>query len=84
MSDKLTSKQIIIYRTIYELINKKGYSPSFEEIGKKIGKKNKSTIYVHLQNLKDKGYIDYKTRKPRTIRITKIDENILNLKRWYE
>ena len=82
MSDKLTLKQIKIYRIIYEL-SKKGYSPSFEEIGKKAGI-NKSTTYVHLQNLKDKGYIDYKERKPRTIRITKIDENILNLKRWYE
>lgn len=65
----LTEKQLEILNIIKNYIAENGYSPSFREIGK-IAKINSSaTIWTHINNLKQKGYITYIKGTNRTIRV---------------
>lgn len=66
---ELTDKQTEILNIIKEFINEYGYSPSFREVGKIAGLNSSATVFVHLKNLKEKGYITYKKGAYRTIRI---------------
>ena len=67
----LTKKQENIYARIKNFIEKNGYSPSVREIGQASNLRSPSTVYGYLKILKEKGYITYEERKPRTIRILK-------------
>ena len=67
---ELTKKQteVLLYITRFREVN--GYSPSVREIAS--GTYTGSTpIHTILEELKDKGYITYKPRQPRTIRVMK-------------
>lgn len=68
---QLTESQEKVYEVIKDFINKKGYSPTIREIGDMIGLRSPGTIYVHLERIKEKGYITYEKGKNRTIRIIK-------------
>lgn len=60
---KKRQKQVLDYITRF--INKNNYSPSFEEIRKHFRLSSKSTVYYHIEKLKDRGYlnkIDYQAR----------------------
>lgn len=53
----LTPKQKQIFEYIKSFINKKGYSPTLEEIGKHFRLKALSGVYQHIDALISKGYI---------------------------
>ena len=53
----LTKKQKEVLDFIKQYTNESGVSPSYEEIAKGLGVNSKSTIFEHIQALKDKGYL---------------------------
>jgi DNA (cytosine-5)-methyltransferase 1 len=53
----LTKRQKQIFDYIKSFINKKGYSPTFEELRKYLKLKALSGVYQHVNALIDKGYI---------------------------
>jgi len=57
----LTLKQKKIFEYIKKYIKKHGCSPTQKEIGKRFGLV-KSTIHQHIENLKEKGYLNNKIR----------------------
>lgn len=67
--DSLTSKQEEILNFIKEFVAIHKYPPSIREIGASIGLKSPATVYVHLNNLEDKGYIKKENTKNRAIEI---------------
>jgi SOS-response transcriptional repressor LexA len=54
---------------IRDLIEAKGYAPSFREVAAETGYVI-STIHVHVHELKDRGLIELAERHPRTLRLT--------------
>ena len=69
MKEPLTDKQSIILDTIKWFISTNGFSPSIRELCALCNLSSSATMWVHLQNLKAKGYIDFDERKMRTIRV---------------
>lgn len=67
--DNLTNKQEEILNFIKEFVAIHKYPPSIREIGASIGLKSPATVYVHLNNLEDKGYIKKENTKNRAIEI---------------
>lgn len=67
----LTRVQIEMYVAIKYYIKKNGYSPSVRELGEIVGNSSPSSVFQKLKKLKEKGYIDYKDKRSRTIRIIK-------------
>jgi site-specific DNA-methyltransferase (adenine-specific) len=65
----LTKKQKQILDYIKKFIKKAGYSPSLEEIRRHFRLASKSTVHHHLETLEEKGYLDKKDYKSRTINI---------------
>lgn len=68
--NELTEKQkeVLEYITRFKEVN--GYSPSMREIAR--GTYTGVTpVHTIMEELKDKGYIDYKPRQSRTIRVIK-------------
>ena len=66
---ELTLKQKLVLDKIKLYINKNKISPSIRDLCFLCGVNSTATMYVHLQKLKSKGYIDYQDRKPRTIKV---------------
>ncbi|MCP6726516.1 MAG: transcriptional repressor LexA [Patescibacteria group bacterium] len=61
----LTKKQKETLEYIERFIKSKGYSPSLEDIRKHFKLSSRSTVHEHINELKEKGYInklDYQTR----------------------
>ena len=69
----ITKKQKEILDIIKEFINKNGYSPTIREIGSIAKLNSPATVYAHLINLREKGYINYLDGKMRTIRILEVE-----------
>ena len=67
-------KKILDFINLYTTKNR--YSPSLEEIKKKLKLKSVSTIHQHLEELKEAGYIKRSKNKPRAIFSTKDKGNI--------
>lgn len=67
----MTESQEKIYNIIKEFINNNGYAPTVREIGKLANLKSSQTVFTHLTNLENKGFITYEKNKSRTIRILK-------------
>lgn len=65
----MTFSQSVIYECIKQYIKEKYESPTIREICERAGLSSPATVHKHLKNLKDKGYIDYKPREKRSIRI---------------
>jgi len=66
----LTPKQKKIFEYIKKYLKEKDYSPSLEEIGKRFGLV-KSTVHQHVEELKEKGYLNKIENQPRSIEINK-------------
>ena len=64
----LTKKQKQIFDYIKKFIKENGYSPSIPEIGKRFKLAN-STIHEHIENLKEKGYLNKDNYKARSINL---------------
>lgn len=65
----LTRRQQEIFDFIKEFIDKNGFSPTVREIAQGTNLASSSTVAGHLNNIKKKGYIDWKASCPRTIRV---------------
>lgn len=61
-------REILDFLKIY--ISKHGYSPTFQEIAKHFNFSSKGTVYKHLLNLKEKGFITKSWNKSRSIELT--------------
>lgn len=62
-------KQVLLYIINFKQTN--GYSPSNSEIAYALNYSNISYINRIMHELKDKGYITFIEKKPRTIRVLK-------------
>ena len=71
----LTPKQKPILDYYKEYLNEKGYSPSIREAAKHL-KLSKSTIHEHLDELREKGYLEKEVYKARSIDILEPNELI--------
>lgn len=67
----MSISQKMVYEAITGFIKENGYSPTIRELCKITGKRSTATIHHHLKVLKEQGYIDYKVKSNRTIRIIK-------------
>jgi len=63
----LTKKQKLVLEYIKKFIKKFEHAPSYEEIAHGLGLSSVSTIHVHVENLKLKGYLTKKWNANRSI-----------------
>ena len=66
----LTPKQKQIMEYLKKCLKKNGYSPSLEEMGRHFGLV-KSTVHKHIENLKEKGYLNKTDYQARAIELPK-------------
>ena len=58
-----------VYESIVAYMLAYGYPPSVREIGDMAGLKSTSTVNWYLNSLRERGWINYETDKPRTITV---------------
>lgn len=68
---KLTIKQKRVLDTITTFIDEHDYAPTVRELCSLLSLASPSTVKGYLDKLKDRGYIDFEPRSPRTLRILK-------------
>ena len=68
---KLSKRQAAIYDYIRTYTEDHGYPPSVREIGSAVGLKSPSTVHMHLKALEELSLIRRDPKKPRTIDVTK-------------
>lgn len=73
MSDKLTprERETLDYIVTFKKVN--GFAPTLREIAHGINTHSITHISQMLNSLSDKGYITFKEKSPRTIRVIKFD-----------
>ncbi len=72
----LTKRQKEIYDYVVKYIEKKGYSPTFEEIKKHFNLSALSTVHQHIGTLADKGYLQKSDYSARGIELRNIEEMV--------
>ena len=83
--EKLTNKQSEILTVIKKFIAEKGYAPTIRELCALCNLSSTATMFVHLKNLTNKGYINQTENKFRTIELNvpneydKNHENIIEV-----
>ena len=83
--EKLTKKQEAIMTEIKKFMADKGYAPTIRELCNLCGLSSTATMFVHLKNLTNKGYISQTENKFRTIELNvfneydKKNENVLEV-----
>jgi repressor LexA len=65
----LTRRQREVYDFIANFIDKNGYSPSFEEVGRGLGLSSLATVHKHISNLEKKGLLKRDYNRSRSIDI---------------
>lgn len=63
----LTKKQKLVLDYIRSFMEDSGHAPSYEEIARGLGLSSPSNIHVHIENLKNKGYLTKKWNANRSI-----------------
>lgn len=63
----LTRRQSDVLAFIRSYVAAKGYAPSLHEIGAALGLSSLATVHKHLENLKEKGYIERQWNKSRSM-----------------
>jgi repressor LexA len=63
----LTKRQREIFDFLNEFIQKHGYAPSLEEIGKRFDLSSLATVHKHLTNLQEKGFIKRAWNRSRSV-----------------
>jgi repressor LexA len=63
----LTKRQRQVYDFIADFVRKKGYSPSFEEIGQGLQLSSLATVHKHITNLEKKGLLRRDYNRSRSI-----------------
>ena len=72
--EKLTKKQEEILTEIKRFIAEKGYAPTIRELCSLCHLSSTATMFVHLKNLTNKGYISQTENKFRTIELNVFNE----------
>ena len=75
--EKLTSKQNEILTVIKKFVANKGYAPTIRELCKLCNLSSTATMFVHLKNLTNKGYINQTEIKFRTIELNVPNEYVI-------
>lgn len=65
----LTKRQREILDFLDEFIQRHGYAPSLEEIGRRFGLSSLATVHKHLTNLQDKGFIRRAWNRSRSVEL---------------
>ena len=63
----LTRRQREIYDFIHRFVDRKGYSPSLEEIGAHFGLSSVATVHKHVQHLVEKGFLRKAWNRSRSV-----------------
>jgi repressor LexA len=71
----LTKKQKLVLEYIKEFVKEHGFAPSYEEVAGGLGLSAPSTIHVHVENLKLKGYLTKKWNANRSIDLPVTDDS---------
>ena len=77
----LTKRQREILDFLNEFIEKHGYAPSLEEVGRRFGLSSLATVHKHLTNLQDKGFIKRAWNRSRSVELvpTRVGARALDL-----
>ena len=65
----LTKRQREILDYLNEFIQRHGYAPSLEEIGRKFSLSSLATVHKHLTNLQEKGFIKRAWNRSRSVEL---------------
>lgn len=71
---RLTRRQREVLDACLAYTRTHGYPPSLREIQQMVGLQSVSTVYVHVQALERKGYLQRAPGSPRAMRILHPDE----------
>jgi repressor LexA len=63
----LTRKQKVVLDYITNFLGERGYAPSYEEIAKGVGLASLSTVHLHVENLRLKGFLARKWNGHRSL-----------------
>jgi SOS-response transcriptional repressor LexA len=69
---KLTKRQSEVLMTIVQYMEKHPYPPTIKEIGEVLNISSTSTVFGHLEKLRQAGYITWEFGKPRTLKILRL------------
>lgn len=72
----LTKRQKDVLNYLVGFINKNGYSPSFEEIGRSMRLTSLATVHKHLQTLEKKGFIRRGYNQSRSIEVLQLPKPV--------
>ncbi len=72
----LTRRQKQVLDFLVTFINKHGYSPSFEEIGKGLRLSSLATVHKHLQTLSKKGFVRRGYNQSRSLEIVAVPGSV--------
>lgn len=75
MGDNLTKRQRQILDFITDFINENAYAPSLREIGEHFSLSSPATVHAHIENLKQKGFLEKSYNEARSIELNKIKVN---------
>ncbi|HLW77961.1 MAG TPA: transcriptional repressor LexA, partial [Terriglobia bacterium] len=65
----LTKRQKQVLDFLVGFINRKGYSPSFEEVGRSLRLSSLATVHKHLGTLEEKGFIRRAPNRSRSVEV---------------
>ncbi len=68
----LTRRQKQVLDFLVSFINRRGYSPSFEEIGGGLGLSSLATVHKHLETLEKKGFVRRGYNQSRSVEVVAI------------
>ena len=71
MKQELTPRETDVLKYIIQFKQTNGYSPTAREIAKGVNTSSLQHINSILNNLSEKGYLTFKEKKPRTIKVIK-------------
>jgi repressor LexA len=71
----LTKRQREILDYLQDFIQKHGYAPSLEEIGRRFGLSSLATVHKHLTNLQEKGFIKRAWNRSRSVEMIPTNTN---------
>jgi repressor LexA len=72
----LTRRQKQVLDFLVDFINKRGYSPSFEEIGKGLKLSSLATVHKHLQTLAKKGFVRRGYNQSRSLEVVAVPGSV--------
>ncbi len=72
----LTRRQKQVLDFLVNFINRKGYSPSFEEIGESLGLSSLATVHKHIETLEKKGFIRRGYNQSRSVEVVAVPGSV--------